>query len=131
MITESTVYWITRLSYLQGGMFAMFGILVGLSSIGLIGSIICCAMNITSNYNGERLMPHSKRGVRISIMVLLPALLFLISAFFVPNTKEYCAIKVIPKIINNKEVQELPNKVVELANEWIEELKPNKSTENK
>ena len=37
-----------------------------------------------------------------------------------------CAIKAIPVIVNNEQVQELPNKVVELANEWIDELKPNK-----
>lgn len=49
--------------------------------------------------------------------------------FFIPTTKEYCAIKVIPAIANNQQVQELPNKVIELANEWMEELKPKKDNE--
>ena len=43
---------------------------------------------------------------------------------FVPTTKEMCAIKLVPMIANDEQVQELPNKVVDLANEWLDELKP-------
>ena len=43
---------------------------------------------------------------------------------FIPTTKEMCAIKIIPRVVNNEKVQELPEKFVELANEWVEELKP-------
>lgn len=131
MITESTIYWITRMDYLQTGAFVMSGVLAGLALAGLITSLFCCAVNATNmsgGYtSGKALMPYSKKGVKISIKVLLPALLLLLSAFFIPNTKEICAMKIIPKIVNNEEVQELPNKIVEFANDWIEELKPNKT----
>lgn len=43
-----------------------------------------------------------------------------------PTTKEMCVIKAIPMLVNNDEVQEIPEKVLELATEWLDELKPNK-----
>lgn len=43
---------------------------------------------------------------------------------FVPNTRQMSAILIIPKIVNNAKVQDMPNRVLDLAEEWIEELKP-------
>ncbi len=52
---------------------------------------------------------------------------------FVPDTKEMAAIVIIPKMYNaistNKQLTELPNNMLQLANDWIKELSPNK--ENK
>lgn len=42
-------------------------------------------------------------------------------AALIPTTKQMAVIVVVPKIINNKEVQEMPEKLVELANGWMEE----------
>ena len=39
-----------------------------------------------------------------------------------------CAIKVIPLVANDETVQELPSKVVELADEWLDELRPKTET---
>jgi len=61
------------------------------------------------------------------LIALTPICLFSwLAIAFLPTTKQACAIYVIPRIVNNKEVQELPEKVVDLANEWLEELKPKK-----
>jgi hypothetical protein len=46
------------------------------------------------------------------------------SGVFIPTTKQMAVIMVAPKVINNEQVQKLPNQVLELANEWLEELKP-------
>ena len=43
-----------------------------------------------------------------------------------PSTKEMAVIYVLPKIINNKQVQEIPKKFLKLADDWIEELSPEK-----
>lgn len=41
-----------------------------------------------------------------------------------PTTHEMAAILVIPKIANNQKVKELPDKILTLADEWLEALKP-------
>lgn len=69
----------------------------------------------------------SRKGFIISIT------LFLISFFpatFLPSTKQACAIFILPKIINNEHIQNIPNNFSKLANEklteWINEIKDTK-----
>ena len=125
MITESEIYWITRMDYIQTALFVLGGIITGLAGISFVVSAICCARNVIhGDDDAKRMMVVSKKTLLTSIVCGLVFGSILLSACFVPSTKEMCAIKIIPKIVNNEEVQELPNKVVELANEWLEELKP-------
>ena len=39
----------------------------------------------------------------------------------VPNTTQMAVIYCLPKIVNNEQVQKIPNKVLDLANNWIDE----------
>lgn len=111
LITEFDLYWITRLDHIRDAMVATAGVCV---VVGFVMSIALVANDI-------------KRW-----RVIVPVLTTLISAFFVfgtafiPTTKEMCAIKVIPMIANNRDVQGLGNDMVELAKEWMGELKPAK-----
>lgn len=51
-------------------------------------------------------------------------------AMFMPSSKTLAAMYFLPPLYNavveNEEAKKLPDNVVGLANEWIEELKPNK-----
>ena len=115
MITESQIYWITRLDGLKHLM----------EVVGILGSIFA---GVALAFAFIIWMMEDKDQAKRACKILLP--IWLVCAFvgmasiFVPSAKEYCAIKVIPVVAANDEVQELPNKVIELANEWIEELKP-------
>lgn len=124
MITESTIYWITRMDYLQG---LALVITITLSICCLIGVIISCIAKYSSNYEEER--ERGKKAFQQLLPFTLLCFVLLCGAMLIPSSKEYCAIKAIPVIVNNEQVQELPNKVVELANEWINELKPSKGSE--
>jgi len=48
---------------------------------------------------------------------------------FVPTTKQMAAIIVVPKIVNNEKVQNVGNKIYDLAVEWMDELHPKKKDE--
>ena len=114
MITESMVYWITRLDYFQEGAITIGVVLMALYVIAMfIGGCIWSEDN-------------NKRPFCCIFPTFLIPLILLVGSMFIPNTKEMCAIKVIPKIVNNEQAQELPEKIVNLANEWIEELRPDK-----
>lgn len=52
--------------------------------------------------------------------------LILLMAFLVPTTKQLAAIYFVPTIYNNEQVKELPEKLLKLGNEWIDELSPSK-----
>ena len=56
-----------------------------------------------------------------------------LSLSLIPTTKEMCAIIVIPKIANSEPVQEIGSGIVDLAREWINEIRPSNvnTVENK
>lgn len=128
MMTESTIYWITRLTSLKEGLEVGGVILLILSGVVILLGIMAWCLEQSET---------GKKSLKISILVFILGGLIAFSSIFVPTTKEMCAIKAIPVIINNEQVQELPNKVVELANDWIDtqrtgftdELKSNKDDE--
>ena len=53
-------------------------------------------------------------------------LAILIVLMFIPTTKQLAAIILLPKIVENKQIADMPENVARLANEWIEELRPKK-----
>lgn len=53
-------------------------------------------------------------------------LILLIASVFLPSTKQMAAILIVPKIVNNAKVQEVPDKLLTLATEWMDELRPKK-----
>ena len=121
MITESTIYWITRLDEVKE-LFFEIGIVLTVFTVAtlLVGGLIILDGTTTEAKWGKKVL-------RKIPVIVLSALLFFIVSVLTPTTKEMCAIKIVPLIANDEQVQELPSKFVDLANEWFEELKPNKS----
>lgn len=111
-ITESTIYWITRLDSIKAVM-----------QLGLLfASILPVFVAMLSAMLDEE----NKMTRRLKTILPISCVLFLIAAssVFVPTTKEMCAIKAIPIIVNDKSVKNIPANVAELANDWIKELSP-------
>jgi len=125
MITGIDIYWITRLNEVRG-LFVAAGV-VSTLILGLF--VLIRAMIMDCSYGEERdelKMIFVVKLKKYSRLLIVP-FLFFASVCFIPTTKEMCAILIIPKIINNEQIQELPEKAVELANEWIDELRPKKT----
>jgi len=122
MITGSEIYWITRFDGIRA-------LLLGLFFLFELFSLLVLATGGSMLNDSEKGGKKESQGATIFVAgIIMFFLFFLIPAarIFVPSTKEMCAIKVIPVIVNNENVQELPNEIVGLAREWIEELKPKK-----
>lgn len=116
IVTESTLYWITRLDGLKG-------VVIGVGIVLLIVFILCTIISLIARYEGDGDKSAGK-FILLSLVGIILSVFFMGSRTFIPTTKEMCAIKAIPMIVNNDEVQEIPDKVLELATKWIEELKP-------
>ncbi len=114
MVTESQIYWITRMDSFS----------TAATAVGIIFSIAALIFLIVSVCFWCEEKDCKMFFVALSIQIF--CLCIVVGACFIPNTKEMCVIKMLPRIINNEQVQELPQQIVELANEWIEELKPPK-----
>jgi hypothetical protein len=129
------MYWLVKLDdvrvfFITGS--TVTGVLLGIT---LIPTLMCSAevLSYPSNSKSERaflatVKKHYKKGVLLLLSFLLPA-------FLIPSTKQMAAIIIVPKLYNglteNEGLKELPDNLVELANDWIETLKPQAETAEK
>lgn len=117
MIDESTMYWITRLDKIS----LVLHVLAVLSGVvgGVIAIIACVSYSMAAT--DSDCVPTAKTS-RMVLCVIAP--MFFICLFgwaFVPTTKEYAAIKLIPAIMNNQEVRAEAKDAYELMKDWLKD----------
>lgn len=116
MITEMEMYWLTRLDYICE--FAKAGIF-----LSILGIFVLTVFSMLEDKEAV--------GKRYLRKLWIPSVFLLFFAFmrvFTPTTKEYAAIRVIPMVANNKDVQKLGSNIVDLANKWMEDAMTKKET---
>lgn len=117
-ITESTIYWITRLDKFH----VTAGLLLGISLMVLLICIVFCCVQkneLNERYIRKEEEERIKREMKIAIKIACYAVFFIAMCasvlVFVPTSKEMALIKVIPAISNSKFVSdELPKGVKEI-----------------
>lgn len=125
-----TMYWITRLDMLH-----KVGVVVAI--LALIACIVATVIYLVNRYKeiwhssedskaeyrGYALMA---RPYMIASYILLP--LFISIAALIPDTKSAIAIWAVPKVVNNEQVQQIPENALNLVNaklkEWVDEVGP-------
>lgn len=132
IITSWQLYWLTRLD----GIAVLAGLLTFFSSASLILLPIFWSVSTNTSISGTREWEREaacKQAAWIKNAALRTALpVFFVSTgalILVPSSKEMAAIMVIPKIANNEDVQGLGESLVDLAESWMNELKPPAPTE--
>lgn len=119
MITESTIYWVTRLDALTN--LVRFGMIISiiLTIIFFLASALeACAQNSVFNDKGKLILPIKFLISSIIILVICMTL-----AVFVPTTKEYAAMKILPKIANDEALNTLSQDGKELYRLTVDYLK--------
>jgi hypothetical protein len=94
-------------------------------TLSLLFAIGSCGFFLLTNIeyaSHEDEYPKMKRFIKkANIVMLITALL----CIFIPSPKQIAAIYLIPKIVNNEDVKNVPDKVLRLMNEkldqWIED----------
>ena len=111
MITETTLYWITRLDNII--IFITF--LIGLSVVAATVFLVFWSYSESTD--------NQRRFGRLGFFTMIPFIfVFSMGLVFLPNTKEMCVIKVIPALVNNKKIQGIGDKALTFANEWMDGL---------
>lgn len=121
------IYFITRCDYLQD--LAVVGVVMGV--VMLIISLILWSIYMD---NGDDDMFKVLKVVFFRIAIPLTAIAAILFCT-IPNSKEMSAIYLIPKIVANERVQELPNNALDVLNTkfeaWIEDMVPTGSKSDK
>lgn len=115
-MTQWQLYWLTRLDII-GAMATILSILSAIASFLALMSFVADAID-------GRTDPYSLRYLKYALPVFL---FFGLLCMFTPSTKEMAAILIVPKIVNNQKVQQMPDKLLDLANQWIDQLSPKES----
>ena len=137
-MTTTMMYWITRLDGLRGFLHSFDELTAILTVICLtisgVAGIICTMIISNSWEPSDKIVedPNYKlvRSVRnyaakFTFCVFLPINILLSLAYaLTPSTKEYCAIKVVPAIVNNEKIQEFGDELYRLGVDWLKELRP-------
>ncbi len=109
MITESEMYWMTRLD----GICAFFAAMIGLSVIALVIMIF-----VTGAAYSDGNPKFGKMLCKFAWVPIAFGLLFGIARVLTPTTKEYAAIRIVPAIANNETLQKDCNELYKLTIEW-------------
>lgn len=125
-MTSWQLYWLMRLDSI-GCFFSVISIILILASVIVL---IIATFNKSMAYGGNsdaiRALKYFQTFLKMIPFIIVTSLI----TIFVPSTKEMAAIIVIPRLYKslteNKKLTEIPDKVFDLANSWLEELKPKK-----
>lgn len=126
-----TIYWITRLDSLQG--LAIACAIAGGGAIAFLAVgwwLFADDAKMYDQFSDEKqraasLRAKSRLCLRWLRVVPVFFVLALLAAVLTPSMKEAAAIYLIPKIVNNEQVQQVPDKAMQLLqgklDEWISE----------
>jgi len=122
MITSWDIYWITRLDEIHG--ICWFLVIAAAITIAVL---LAMAVWAADQIEPEK----AKKRLSLSIKMAVFACTIFIFGSFVPSTKDFAAIYLIPKIANNEQVQKVPENLVRLLNTkmeaWITDMTPQKA----
>ena len=130
-MTESMIYWITRLDGIHSFCLGLQMISTIFAVIGLIVVFIAACLKAEAKSKGY------SDDVRINDYIYKIALKILIPAFciaticsltrtFTPTTKEMIAIKVIPQIasVNNIEkIDDISKDMLDITTDWLKDMR--------
>ena len=120
-MTEWDLYWLTRLD----GIHELLGITGGVGLVIAGVTAFMASIAIFAHDLDTDCWKHVRRiWIACGVFILL-----IVASVFVPTTREYAVIKVLPWISQQEITQEvggLSKELVGLAKEWVQELKPEK-----
>lgn len=115
MITEMDIYWAFRLSTISEVSSMIATISAAILVLGVIFSISLWIEEQDSN--GLKL----RRIVKKTLIAVAISLFLSTTAYvFVPTTKQYIAMKVVPAIVNNQKIQSISDKSLQVVEKILD-----------
>ena len=130
-MTESMIYWITRLDGIHGFCFGIQTIAVISTVIGAIVALVAVCIKVSSEVeefdDGARVASGiCKIACKVWIPAFCIAIMCSLARTFTPTTKEMIAIKVIPQIanVNNIErIKDISKDMLDITSDWLKDMR--------
>lgn len=130
-MTESMIYWITRLDGIHGFCFGIQTIAVISTVIGAIVAIAAACIKVSSEVEKSDDDARFASSIcKIACKVWIPAFCIAImcslTRTFMPTTKEMIAIKVIPQIANVENVEKIKDiskDMLDITSDWLKDMR--------
>lgn len=130
-MTESMIYWITRLDGIHGFCFGIQTIAVISTVIGAIVALVAVCIKVSSEAEESDDDARFAGSIcKIACKVWIPAFCIAImcsfTRIFMPTTKEMIAIKVIPQIanVNNIEkIKDISKDMLDITSDWLKDMR--------
>ena len=137
-MTESMVYWITRLDGIRGFCFGIQTFAVLFAILGIIAAIVVLCISVTAEEEGsddDARIANSicKFACKVWIPAFCIAMACSLARTFTPTTKEMIAIKVIPQIasVNNVEkIKDVSEDMLDITTVWLKDMRKKYVTEH-
>ena len=126
MITTAQMYWLTKLDDIRQ---ALGSIIWGpIAWIAIVAVASFCAFMACADMDSVRsvVIGRIKKASWTCVPMVLWIVATQIAVALVPSTAQMAAIVVVPRIVNNEQVQTVGNRLYDLATEWLDELRPKK-----
>lgn len=123
MITSWDIYLITRLDVLNAFIIFTIGLLLVTGAIYFIVKAVTIAETYDDDEKSNLQKTYTQNLSKFSMILILISFI----SVLLPSTKEAIAIYMVPKIVNNEQIQKLPDNTLKLFNtkleQWIKEIK--------
>ena len=137
-MTESMVYWITRLDGIRGLCFGIQTFAVLFAILGIIAAIVALCISFTAEEEGsddDARIANSicKFAGKVWIPAFCIAMACSLARTFTPTTKEMIAIKVIPQITNVDNVEKIKDvskDMLDVTVDWLKDMRKKYVTEH-
>ena len=130
-MTESMIYWITRLDGIHGFCFGIQAFAVVFAVLGIIAALVSTCINASAEAEGsddEARVASSicKIACKIWIPTFCIAMACSLARTFTPTTKEMIAIKVIPQIAsteNVEKIKDISKDMLDITADWLKDMR--------
>lgn len=119
MITESNIYWMTRLDEIKSFVSVAGSLMCLVFGIALIVCLGGCIVNKVDE--DEKNLRTFKKISMYVIPLFLFGVALPISNVFIPTTKQYAMIKVIPAIANDQRIQQEATEIYDMAKQALKQ----------
>lgn len=126
-MTTFQMYW-----FLKADTFCnlLLGLGIGVLIIGVFSIGIKYALHIDDVVLIGKEQRVNKRKFLYSYFSIGIGVFLIICSSLIPTTKQLAILYVVPKIVNNEQVQKIPEKMLLLTADWLTELSPENMKKN-
>ena len=130
-MTESMIYWITRLDGIRGLCFGIQTFAVLFTILGIIAAIVATSISVASEEDGSDDDARIANGIcKIACKIWIPAfciaMVCSLARTFTPTTKEMIAIKVIPQMAsteNVEKIKDISKDMLDITADWLKDMR--------